>query len=435
MTDQTGKKKAAGDIRKIGCRIAQFCVKSGMYLLPWRTPEVMKGEGSSRRLPVAVKRKNLKKPLVVTGPAVRGRGLPDGMRETMENFKIPYVIFDEVTPNPTDSDVEKGAELFRENQCDCIIAFGGGSPVDCAKAIGARVARPGKSVKKLQGLFKILKPIPVLFAVPTTAGSGSETTMAAVITEAAAHHKAPIMDLSLMPKYVVLDPELTVGLPPEVTASGGIDALCHAVEAYTNHTYNTRLERKLALRAVKLIFENLPKVYEDGSDLEARQKMQEAAFCAGRAFTRGCVGYAHALGHPLSGLYGTAHGIAVGILLPHVLRRYGAAAQKRLAELSDACALTAEGESVPAKAEAFIKWIEELKEKLGIPVYPEMIREEDVDQIVEWAEREANPLYPVPEIWNRAEMKDFLGTLIPAPAKEIPEQEQTETEKGADRDN
>src|SRR5699024_4745496 len=110
---------------------------------------------------------------------------------------------------------------------------------------------------------------------------------------------------------------------------------------------------------------------------EARQKMQEAAFCAGRAFTRGCVGYAHALGHPLSGLYGTAHGTAVGILLPHVLRRYGAAAQKRLAELSDACALTAEGESVPAKAEAFIKWIEELKEKLGIPVYPEMIREED----------------------------------------------------------
>lgn len=453
MFGESGKKLNSTNIKKIGCRAAQFCVKSGMYLLPWRIPEVMKGEGVSRRLPVAVKRKNLKKPLIVTGPTVRGCGLLDGMLETMENFKIPYVIFDKVTPNPTDEDVEQGAALFRENQCDCIIAFGGGSPMDCAKAIGARIARPGKPAKKLQGLFRILRPIPVLFAVPTTAGSGSETTIAAVITETSTHHKAPIMDLCLMPKYVVLDPALTIGLPFEVTAAGGIDALCHAVEAYTNHTYNTRLEEKLALRAVKLIYKNLRKVCEDGSDMEARQKMQEAAFCAGRAFTRGCVGYAHAIGHPLSGLYGLSHGNAVGILLPHVLRAYGEAAQKRLAELSDVCALTAADESEAAKADAFIRWIEELKETLGIPVYPDVMREEDIEQIAQWAAEEANPLYPVPVVWSRGEIKEFIRSLLPVPVQEekkesapaqdkksvstsAPEQGTgSETEKGAQHDN
>lgn len=407
---------------KTGCRIVQLCVKSGMYLLPWRTPEVMQGAGSSRRLPVSLKKMNLRKPLIVTGPTVRGRGLLDGMLETMETYKIPYVIYDKVTPNPTDTEAENGARIFRENQCDCIIAFGGGSPMDCAKAVGALVARPAKKVRQLQGLFRVLRPIPVLFAVPTTSGSGSETTMAAVITETETHHKASITDAVLMPRYVVLDPELTTGLPPKQTAETGMDALCHAVEAYINGTYNTRLERTLACRAVKLIRENLFDAYTDGSDIKARQKMQEAAFCAGRAFTRGCVGYVHAVAHPLSGLYGVSHGYAIGVLLPHVLRAYGASAEKRLAELCDACGLFAEeqgGNSEHDKADAFIRWIEELKERMGIPRYPDMIREEDIQQIAEWADQEGNPLYPVPVIWNRDEFAGFIaGLTVHREAKE-----------------
>lgn len=157
-----------------------------------------------------------------------------------------------------------------------------------------RIARPKKSVRQLQGLFRVLKRIPMIFTVPTTAGTGSETTIAAVVTDSKTHHKASINDISLMPKFAVLDPELTVGLPPKVTATTGMDALCHAVEAYTNNTYNTKLEKDLCRKAVRLIYDNLYKVYKDGTNLEARQNMQRAAFYAGRAFTRGSVGYVHA---------------------------------------------------------------------------------------------------------------------------------------------
>lgn len=399
-------------IKKGVIRILQRFIRLGMCLTPWPAPKVMQGPGSVRNLPLSLKKMNLKKPLIVTGKTVRGSGLLNGMLETMESIGIPGVIFDGVKPNPTNREVEAGVSAFRENRCDCLIAFGGGSPMDCAKAIGARIARPGKTVPELQGMFRVLRPTPVIFAVPTTAGTGSETTIAAVITDTAANHKAAIMDLSLMPKFAVLDPELTVGLPPRTTAETGMDALCHAVEAYTNDAYNSRMEKELARRAVKLIFDNLQKVYENGTDLEARQKMQQAAFCAGRAFTRGCVGYVHAVGHPLSSLYGIPHGRAMGILLPHVMRAYGAAAHKRLAELSDVCGLTKEEAGIPEKAEAFIQWIEELKARMDIPERPDMIRREDVEQIAEWAEKEGNPLYPVPVIWSREEFAGFIRTLL-----------------------
>lgn len=283
--------------------------------------------------------------------------------------------------------------------------------MDCAKGIGARIARPRKKVRKLQGLFRVLRPIPVIFAVPTTAGTGSETTIAAVITEAETHHKASMNDLCLMPRYAVMDPELTRGLPPKVTSTTGMDALCHAVEAYTNNTYNSALEKKMCRKAVRLIYDNLYRAYTDGSDMEARQNMQEAAFLAGRSFTRGSVGYVHAIGHTLGGLYGTPHGLAMSILLPHVMRAYGKAAHKRLAELCDVCGLEAADDSAAAKAEAFIRWIEDLKEQMNIPERLDMVREEDVDQIVEWAEKEGNPLYPVPVVWSRQEFREFIRSM------------------------
>ena len=330
------------------------------------------------------------------------------MLDAMKEADLPYVIYDGVAPNPTDENVESGVAMFKYNNCDCMIAFGGGSPMDCAKGIGARIARPRKKVRKLQGLFRVLRPIPVIFAVPTTAGTGSETTIAAVITEAETHHKASMNDLCLMPRYAVLDPELTRGLPPKVTSTTGMDALCHAVEAYTNNTYNSALEKKMCRKAVRLIYDNLYRAYTDGSDMEARQNMQEAAFLAGRSFTRGSVGYVHAIGHTLGGLYGTPHGLAMSILLPHVMRAFGKAVYKRLAELCDVCGLETADDSAAAKAEAFIRWIEDLKEQMNIPERLDMVREEDVDQIVEWAEKEGNPLYPVPVIWSRKEFKEFI---------------------------
>ena len=399
------------NMETIFCRGFQMIMKVGMYALPWRTPKTMKGAGAVKKLPVAIQRKNLKKPLIVTDKMLMNLHLLDGMIQAMDVCGLSYAIYDGVEPNPTDLNIEEGAAIYREEGCDCMIAFGGGSPMDCAKGIGARIARPRKEIRKMQRLFGVLRPIPTLFAVPTTAGTGSETTIAAVVTEAETHHKASMNDLCLMPKYAVLDPELTIGLPPQITSTTGMDALCHAVEAYTNGTYNSAQEKKMCKRAVKLIYHNLYRIYQNGSDLEGRQNMQKAAFYAGRAFTRGCVGYVHAIGHTLGGLYGTPHGLAMAVLLPHVMRAYGSAAYDRLAELCDVCGIETADASNKAKAEAFIEWIEEMKMKMDIPVYPPALKEEDVDQIVEWAHKEANPLYPTPVTWTKADFKAFILSL------------------------
>ena len=395
----------------VGCRGFQSVMKVGMYFLPWRVPKILQGPGAVKKLPAAIKKKKFNHPLIVTDKMLVELHLLDGLIEAMEKVDLNYVIYDGVAPNPTDLNIEDGVLLYLKNHCDCMIAFGGGSPMDCAKGIGARIARPKKSIHQLQGLLRVLKPIPTIFTVPTTAGTGSETTIAAVITESKTHHKASINDICLMPRYAVLDPELTVGLPPQVTGTTGMDALCHAVECYTNNTYNTKLEKDMCEKAVKLIYENLYKAYQDGSDLRARQNMQRAAFYAGRAFTRGCVGYVHAIGHTLGGLYGVPHGVAMSILLPHVMRAYGSAAWEKLAALCDVCGIEAKEDTVRAKAEAFIRWIEDLKVQMNIPLYPEMIREADVDQIVEWAVKEGNPLYPTPVVWSKKDFKEFIRSL------------------------
>lgn len=281
--------------------------------------------------------------------------------------------------------------------------------MDCAKAIGTMHVKKNKAIQQLQGTLKVLRKLPTIFAVPTTAGTGSETTIASVITIVATKHKASINDICLMPKYAVLDPELIAGLPPKVTAITGMDALCHAVEAYTNSTYNTKLENELAEKAVKLIYDNLYRSYCDGSDLEARNNMQDAAFYAGRAFTRGCVGYVHAVGHTLGGLYGTPHGLAMSVILPHVMRQFGSAAHERLARLAEVCGM--EGANDAEKAEKFICWIEDLKEKMDIPVGLDVIQDKDVPQIIRWAMKEGNPLYPVPVIWKKKDFKKLIDTI------------------------
>lgn len=394
---------------KMYCRIYQAVFKIGMYLIPWGMPETLEGPGSVKKLPELIKEKGYSKVLVVTDKVLMDLGLPKGMLEAMDEGGIEYVIYDGVQPNPTDRNVNEGLKLFKENGCQAMVAFGGGSPMDCCKGIGAMAVKKGKTVEQLQGLFKVLHRIPTIFAVPTTAGTGSETTVAAVITNEKTHHKASMNDTSLMPKYAVLDPELTVGLPPKVTSTTGMDALCHAVEAYTNNTYNSKLEKKLSEDAVKLIYDNLYKAYTDGSNIKARQNMQKAAFYAGRAFTRGCVGYVHAIGHTLGGLYGTPHGLAMSVILPHVMRQFGSAAHERLARLAEVCGMT--GANDAEKAEKFISWIEEMKAKMDIPAGLDVIKDEDVPQIIEWAMKEANPLYPVPVVWDKAGFEKCINTI------------------------
>ena len=394
---------------KAYCRIFQAVLKAGNYFMGYRMPDYIEGPGCIKRMPELLKKDNVNNILLVTGPNITKRGLNRGLMEALDEAGISYTVFNHIGANPTSDMVEEGVKLYQEKGCQAIIAFGGGSPMDCAKGIGARIARPNKSIAQLQGLLKVFKKIPVFYAVPTTAGSGSETTVAAVITDTATHHKAAIMDTHLIPRCAVLDPELTVGLPPFTTACTGMDALSHAVEAYTNHTYNTKLENDLAKQAVKLIYDNLLNAYKDGANIEARQNMQKAAFFAGRAFTRGCVGYVHAVGHTISGLYNIAHGLAMAVILPHVMRQYGPAAYPRLAELADVCGI--EGASNAERANRFILWIEDMNREMGLPTCLDMIKEQDIPQMIKWAMKEGNPLYPTPVTWTEADFRKLIDTL------------------------
>ena len=388
------------------CRTFQSVLKVGNYFMGYRMPQYLEGPGKIKELGAFLKQKGINDVLVVTGSGMVRRGQVQPMLDGFAENGIRYTLQTYSTTDPTSDDVEAGYKTYRENGCKSIVALGGGSRIDCAKAIAAKAVHPKKTVAQLQGLLKVHWPIPPFVAIPTTAGAGSETTVAAVITDSATHRKAAINDPFLIPKYAVLDPELTASLPPYTTATTGMDALAHAVEAYTNHTYNTSLENRLAKEAVKLIHDNILIAYEDGANLEARQNMQRGAFYAGRAFTRGCVGYVHAIGHTLGGLYGVAHGLAMAVLLPHVMREFGAAAHKRLAELADVCGM--EGANEAEKANAFIRWIEETNAKMGLPDGFDVIRDEDIDQMITWAKKEANPLYPVPVVWAR---KDFRRVI------------------------
>ena len=390
-------------------RAFQSVLKIGNHFMGYRMPQYLEGPGTIRELGAFLQEKHINDILVVTGSGMVRRGQVQPLLEGFERCGIRYTLQTYTATDPTTEDVEAGYKTYKDKGCKAIVALGGGSRIDCAKAIAAKAVHPGKSVTQLQGLLKVHQPIPPFVAIPTTAGAGSETTVAAVITDSATHRKAAINDPFLIPAYAVLDPELTVDLPPHTTATTGMDALAHAVEAYTNKTYNTKLEDDLAKEAVRLIHGNLLTAFAEGSNLEARQNMQRAAFYAGRAFTRGCVGYVHAIGHTLGGLYGVPHGLAMAVLLPHVMRAYGTAVHKRLAELADVCGIP--GSNDADKANAFLSWIEETNAKMGLPGKFDMILDKDIDRMITWARKEANPLYPVPVIWSREDFRRVIESI------------------------
>jgi len=379
--------------------------------MDWSEPLLLEGEDAILKLPELVKSKNINKVLVVTDKGLMKLHLLDSLFDELKKQNIEYVVFDDVKPNPTIPNIEDCKDMYLANQCEGIIAFGGGSPMDCAKAAGARVTNPKKSVREMRGYLKIKKGMPPLFAVPTTAGTGSETTLAAVVTDPETHEKNAICDTKLRPKYAVLDPKLTVGLPPFITATTGMDALTHAVEAYIG-TCNVKSTKKYAIHATKLIFDNLEKAYHNGFDLEARKNMLVGSYLAGNAFTRAFVGYVHAIAHNLGGMYGVAHGLANAVILPYILEWYGKKIYKRLAYLADAAGIVKSEMTNEEKAKSFIAEIKRMNKEMQIPDKFDFIKEEDIPLLVQRALKEGNPGYPVPKIMNKKDCEFVIRKLM-----------------------
>ncbi len=386
-------------LKKAYYRTFQAVFNVGARCLPWRKPERAETPGCISEIPAFLYKAGAKKPCVVTDPGLVKAGIAPKITAILDSAKIPYGYFDSVAPNPTVDMVNTVKDVYAAEGCDSFIAIGGGSSMDTAKAAAAIIARPGKTVNQLGGLLRVHKKIPPFIAVPTTAGTGSETTIAALITDPETHHKYAIMDLCLIPAYAVLDAELTVGLPPHITSTTGMDALTHAVEAYLCWTYNTKESLRFAEEAVKLILDNLERAYNNGSDITARQNMMIASFKAGFAFTRAGVGNVHAIAHTLGGLYNTAHGLANAVILPVVLEDYGSAVYPKLACLAEITGIIKNG-TEEQKAKAFIQEIYDMNRRMNIPDGFDFIKNKDIPKMTKWACAEANPIYPVPVLYN-----------------------------------
>lgn len=400
-------------LKKIWYRIFQFAFYQSSKLFNWREPELLLGAGSIRNLPKAIKEQGLDNVLVITDRVLMELDLPQGFLSSLEKEGISYTVYDGVEQNPSIDNIEEARALYLEKGCRGLVAFGGGSPMDTAKAVGARLVRPKKSVEKMGGFLKVRHKLPPLFAVPTTAGTGSEATIAAVVTDRRTKHKYAINDLNLIPDVAVLDPGLTVGLPPAITAATAMDAMTHAVESYITLPWGgDKRCSQMAEDAVRLIVANVEKVYKNGSDLDGRQKLLLASYYASYAFTRTGLTYVHCIAHTLGGLYNVPHGLANAVVLPYVLEYNGVVIHPKLARLAEVAGLDLAGKGEADKAKAFIEEIKRLNRAMGIPEKLEMIRREDIPQMVDWALKEGNPWYPVPRIFDAKDIENVINQIM-----------------------
>ncbi len=394
--------------KKIYCRIFQTAFKLAIPILPYRNPQILNSvEGISNLLC----QKRYSSILIVTDKQVSSLPSFALLKESLNSSNIITAVFDETIPNPTVHNVEKARQLYVENSCQAIIGFGGGSPMDCAKAVGARIARPRMSVTQMKGILKIHKKTPFFIAIPTTAGTGSETTVTTIITDSETNRKLAISDFPLIPDVAVLDPEITATLPAHLVASTGIDALVHAIEAYIGRS-TVKSTRKDALEATKLIFENLEEAYRNPSNTKARKNMLLASHMAGRAFSKSYVGYCHAVAHTLGGQYHTPHGLANAILIPYVLEAYGKSAHNKLKEMAIVTGIANRNTHTKDAAEAFISEIRNMNRRMNIPEKLKGIRSEDISRLATYAEKEANPLYPVPKLFTARELEKFYYDIM-----------------------
>lgn len=398
-------------LKKVYYRTVQAVVRTGTKLVKFKENKLVSGAGSVNKLADIIKEQHIDKALIIVSKTIMKSGLLDDFFEKLKEKNVSYEIYDSVRPNPSIENIEECLKVYQNSNCNAIAAIGGGSPIDCAKVVAARAANSNLQIKDLRGFLKVKKPIPPLFAVPTTAGSGSEATVAAVVTDSNTHEKYAIADFKLVPDFAILDPELTVGVPPHLTASTGMDALTHAIEAYVGKN-GTKYTNDKALKAAKMIIDNLESVYKDGTNIEGRNALLMASNYAGEAFTRANVGYVHAIAHSIGGLYGVAHGLANAIILPKVLEYYGESAYEKLSEIAVYVKLGSEDESKKDLALKLIAKIKDMNKNMDIPLGVKELKEEDILLIAQRATKEGNPGYPVPKIMSINECEELVRRLM-----------------------
>ncbi|MBQ2726291.1 MAG: iron-containing alcohol dehydrogenase [Clostridia bacterium] len=390
-------------VKKAFCRTFQTAFYVAQPVLPYREPEIL---DQVTQIAPLLQKKRIGSVLLVTDRFLHDSGITAELEESLAQSGIRCTVYDGTNPNPTVINVEEALVMYRENKCEGLIAFGGGSSMDCAKAVGARAAYPWCTLEQLKGNLRVLLPIPTLIAIPTTAGTGSEVTVTAVITDSEKHHKYTMNSFSLIPDAAVLDPAVTYTLPPHLTATTGMDALTHAVEAYIGGS-TSRETRQKALEATRLVFRNIETACKCPTDRQARANMLRAAYLAGIAFSKSYVGYVHAVAHSLCGQYNTPHGLANSVLLPIVLEEYGVAIHHQLHNLAIMAGAASKSDTHAVAAGKFIKAIRDMNRRLGIPETLTGIREEDIPAMAKHADKEANPLYPVSVLMNAAELEKF----------------------------
>jgi len=388
-------------------RIYQFFLKLFSPLLPWREPVVLDGIESIKLLENEIIKTKIRNFLLITDQGIVTSKLLDYVLNHINQDLIHIHVFDQVKPNPTKKLIEEAYQVYKTNNLEGMIALGGGSSIDLAKAIGVRLVKPKRSLNSLKGILKVNRKIPLLIAIPTTQGTGSEVTVATVITDEITHEKFAISDLNLIPKIAVLDPNLTVNLPKFYSATTGMDALTHAVESYIN-LFSSKSSKKRSLNAISLIFENIYETYTNPKNLLAREKMLKASYDAGYAFTRSYVGYIHGIAHQFGGFYDIPHGLANAIIMPYVLKAYGKKIHKKLAVLHDLVNPNHKNLTDEQKSNQFIELILKLNQMMNIPNKISVPNLDHVKTMVSRAHKEVNPLYPVPKIFKKSELEELF---------------------------
>ena len=397
-------------MKTIYYKFTAFIVTWLMRLLPRNAPIVYKGINSALVLCEQVALLGFTRVIIVTDEFLGGSGILDGVKSTLTENGVEFVVFDGVLPDPAFDQVQAGEAMLRSENCQAVIAVGGGSVLDAAKMMAMLHTNPGP-LKKFDGIQKSKNPGLPLFAIPTTAGTGSEITLAAIITDPVSHKKVPIVDSKMIPGYIALDAEIMKGMPPGITAATGMDALTHAVESYLSKasTASTELQAKAAIR---LIFMYLVKAYKDGSDMQARDAMAMASFYAGCAFGKTSVGYVHGIAHQLGRVCGTPHGNANAMVLPEVLAAYGDCVHARLADLARLINIGEAGSGDSQLAGQFIQAIVDMREEMEMPLQPKDLKLQDIPGIVDDALSEAGALYPVPRYMSEDEIRTIVNGLL-----------------------